>query len=177
MLSNNDFSFQAGTQSSPALAVELIGPHVRFGGTVKLGSYGRLSDLLNFHDQTLTLSDAVILNRTGLATADGVPALEVQIDAISLVLDHSGYVPPPASDDIAIQKARYRLMAVTEAHLITGTFFIYPGVEPRAYLLAAKPRWIPLTEVRVRSVIDRRIKFGAEFAVLNRRSVGAVSVL
>jgi hypothetical protein len=177
VLSNNDFSFQAGSQGGAALAIELIGPHVRFGGTVKLGSYGRLSDLLNFHDQTLTLADAVVLNRTGLATADGVPALQVQIDAICLVLDHSGYVPPPASDDIAVQKARYRLMAVTEAHLITGTFFIYPGVEAKAYLLAAEPRWIPLTEVRVRSVIDRRIKFGAEFAVLNRRSVGAVSVL
>ena len=177
MLSNNDFSFQSGSQSGPALAVELIGPHVRFGGTVKLGPYLRLSDLLNFHDQTLTLADAVVLNRTGQPTADGVPALDVRADAISLVIDHSGYVPPAASDDVAVQKASYRLMAVTDAHLITGTFFIHPGVEPNAYLLAAEPRWIPLTDVRVRSMVDRGIKFGAEFAVLNRRSVEATSIL
>jgi hypothetical protein len=177
VLSNNDFSFQAGSQSGPSLAVELIGPHVRLGGRVRLGAYVRLSDLLNLHDVTLAVAEAVVLNRTGRETADSVPTLDVRLDAISLVIDHSGYISPAAPEDVGIQKTSHRLMAVTEAHLITATFFIYPGAEPATYLLAAEPRWIPLTNVRVRSLIDRRIKFGAMFAVLNRAGVRATTVL
>jgi hypothetical protein len=177
VLSQDDFSFQAGSQSGPSLAIELIGPHVRLGGTIRLGHYVRLSDLLNLHDATLTLAQAVVLNRTGLETADSVPTLDVRLDAISLVIDHSGYISPAPPEDVGIQKTSHRLMAVTEAHLITATFFIYPGAEPASYLLAAEPRWIPLTNVRVRSLVDRRIKYGAMFAVLNRSSVGATTVL
>lgn len=174
---NPDFSFQPGSQSGPSLAVELIGPHTRLGGTVKLGSYVRLSDLLNLHDETLALADAVVLNRTGRETADSVPTLNVRLHTLSFVIDHSGYMPPTPPEELGIQKTSHRMMAVTEAYVITGTFFIYPSAEPASYLLAAEPRWIPLTNVRVRSLIDRRIKFSAMFAVLNREAVGATTVL
>ena len=33
-----------------------------------------------------------------------------------------------------------------------------------------------MTDVRIRSMVDRRIKFSAGFAVLNRRSVVATAV-
>lgn len=177
MQSQPDFPFQAGSQSGASLAVELIGPHVRLGGTVQLGHYVRLSDLLNLHDQTLTLADAVVLNRTGQKTDDAVPALDVRLATISLVVDHSGYVPPTPTEAVGVPKKSHRLIAVTEAHLITATFFVYPSAEPTASLLAAEPRWIPLTGLRVRSLIDPSIEFEAEFAVLNRTSVAASSVL
>jgi hypothetical protein len=167
--------FQPGLQTGPSLAVELVSSHARIGGSVNLGAYTRLSDLLNFHDEILTLTDGVVLNRTGIATADGSPQLDVRLDGLTIVVDHSGYVPPPDSE--AVEKRSYRLMAVTQGHVITGTFFIYPGAEAVAYLRAKEPTWVPLADVRIRSLVDRRIKFAASFAVLNRRSVVATAVI
>lgn len=69
------------------------------------------------------------------------------------------------------------MLAVTAGHVITGTFFIYPGAEPIAYLRAQEPHWVPVTDVRVRSLVDRRIKFSASFAVLYRKSVIATAAL
>ncbi len=90
------------------------------------------------------------------------------------MIDHSDYVPP--ADSEAVEKRAHRMLVVTQGHVITGTFFVYPGAEPVAYLRAQEPRWVPITDVRIRSMVDRRIKFSAGFAVLNRRSVVATAV-
>lgn len=174
MQSGIDSVFQAGLQTGPSLAVELIAPHARIAGTINLGAYTRLPDLLNFHDEVLTVKDARILNRSGIATADGAPELDVRLDTLSFVIDHSDYTPPP--DIEMVEKRAYRMLVVTEAHIITGTFFIYPGAEAIAYLRAKEPRWVPVADVRVRSTVDRRIKYSTRFAVLSRRSVVATAV-
>ena len=168
--------FQPGLQTGPSLEVELVSPHARIGGAVNLGAYTRLSDLLNFHDDILTVSNGVVLNRTGIRTADGSSQLDVRLDDLSFVLDRSSYVPPPDPND-TVEKRAVRMLAVTEGHLITGTIYIYPGAEPIAYLRAKEPRWLPVTDVRVRSLVDRRIKFGAAFAVLQRKGVLATAVI
>lgn len=166
--------FQPGLATGPSLAVELVSSHARIGGSVSLGAYTRLSDLLNFHDEILTVKDATILNRTGIATADEAAELDVRLDGLTIVVDHSDYVPPPDSE--AIEKRHHRMLVVTSAHVITGTFFTYPGAEPIAYLRAQEPRWVAITDVRIRSMVDRRIRFSAGFAVLNRKSVVATAV-
>jgi hypothetical protein len=176
MLSGIGSPFQPGTQIGPNLEVELISAHTRLAGSVNLGAYSRLSDLLNFHDEILTVTNGVILNRSGIATADGVPQLDVRLDELTLVIDRANDAPPPESAE-AIEKKAYRLLVVTDGHVLTGTFFIYPGAEPTAYLRTNEPRWIPLADVRVRSLVDRRIKYGAKFAVLHRKAIVASSVL
>lgn len=167
-------AFQPGLATGASLAIELVSSHARIGGSVNLGAYTRLSDLLNFHDEILTVKEGKVLNRTGIATADGAAELDVRLDTLTIVVDHSDYVPPPDSE--AVEKRPHRLLVVTQGHVITGTFFVYPGAEPVAYLRAQEPHWIPITDVRVRSMVDRRIKFSAAFAVLNRRSVVATAV-
>ena len=168
--------FQPGTQVGANLKVELISDHARIGGSVNLGAYTRLSDLLSFHDEVLTVAGGVILTRTGYETADGAPQLDVHLNELTLVLDRSDYVPPPDSGQ-TIEKTAHRMLAVTAAHIITATFFIYPDAEPISYLRAKEPPWVPLANVRVRSLVDRRIKYGAKFAVLHRKAVLATSVL
>jgi hypothetical protein len=175
MQSGVDSVFQAGSQAGPSLRIELVSAHGRVGGSINLGSYTRLSDLLNFHDEILAVTDAVVLNRSGIATADGAPQLDIRLDGLTIVVDHSDYVPPP--DSSAVEKKAHRMLAVTQAHVITATFFIYPSAEPDAYLRAQEPRWVPLANVRIRSVVDRRIRFQAQFAVLNRKHVIATSVI
>ncbi|MDP9467564.1 MAG: hypothetical protein M3P32_02320 [Chloroflexota bacterium] len=167
--------FQPGLATGPSLAVELVSSHARIGGSVNLAAYTRLSDLLNFHDEVLTVHDGVVLNRTGIPTADAAPALDVRLEGLTIVIDRSDWVPPQDPD--TIEKTPHRMLAVTQGHVITGTFFIYPGAEPVAYLQAKEPHWVPVTDVRLRSLVDRRIKFSAGFAVLNRRSVIATTVI
>jgi hypothetical protein len=159
----------ADRESGVRLRVELISAHARIGGVVDLGTYGRLSDLLNYQAGSLELQDGVVLNRTGLPTTDGGSQLEVRLEALTLVLDRSGYVPPRERE--AIEKRALPMVAVTDAHVVTGTFYVYPSAEPTAYLRAKEPQWLPLTEVRVRWMVDRRIAFRAGFAVLNRSSI------
>jgi len=177
VVSQPDFSFQAASQSGPSLALELIGPHTRLRGNVRLGSYVRLSDLLNLHDQILQVADAVVLDPSGQALTDPVPALDVRLGAISVVVDHSGYVPPTPPEELDIPKVSHRLMAVTEAHLITGTFYIHPSAEPSPYLLAFEPNWIPITGLVLQPLIVQSAKFEADFAVLNRAYVTATTVV
>jgi len=175
--SQPDFSFQAASQSGPTLALELIGPHTRLRGNVRLGSYVRLSDLLNLHDQILHVADAVVLDPSGKEMADPVPALDVRLGEISVVVDLSGYMPPTPPEELDIPKVSHRLMAVTEGHLISGTFYIHPSAEASAYLLAFEPNWIPITGLKVQSLVVPSAKLESEFAVLNRAFVTATTVL
>jgi hypothetical protein len=109
--------------------------------------------------------------------ADAVPGLDVRLGAISVVVDHSGYVPPTPPEELDIPKVSHRLMAVTEAHLITGTFYIHPSAEPSPYLLAFEPKWIPITGLVLQPLVVPSVKFEAEFAVLNRAFVTATTVV
>ena len=83
--------FQPELATGPSLAVELISSHARIGASVNPGAYTRLSDLLNFHDEILTVNDAKILNRSGIATADGAAELDVHLDGLTIVVDDSDH--------------------------------------------------------------------------------------
>ncbi|MBA3689648.1 MAG: hypothetical protein H0W81_12615, partial [Chloroflexi bacterium] len=156
--------------------LELIASHARFAGSVNLGAYSRISDLLNFHDEVLSVADGAVLNPVGDRSADAVPQLDIRLSDLTLVIDRSNYVPPPDADQM-VEKKSYRLLGVTDAYVITATFFIYAGAEAIPYLRAAEPRWIPVTEVKMRSLLDREVEIEADFAVLHRKPILATSVL
>jgi hypothetical protein len=167
--------FQAGAQSGPQLEIELVSSNARIGGSVNLGAYARLSDLLNFHDEILTVAAGAVMNPLGVRSAEmGLP-LDVRLTELTLVLDRSEYVPPPDSDQI-VEKREHKMLAVTDAYVITATFFIYAGAEAVPYLRAQEPRWIPITDVNVRSLVDREVEFEAKFAVLHRKPLLAWAV-
>ena len=176
MLSGIESMFQPAAQTGPTLELELISAHARLAGSFNLGSYSRLSDLLNFHDEILTLTNGVVLTRTGRETADSSPQMDVRLDELTLVIDRSNYVPPPDAEQ-TVEKKAHRMLAVTAGHVISATFFIYPSAEPVSYLRAAEPKWIPVADIRVRSLVDRRIKYSADFAVLHRKPMLSTSVL
>jgi hypothetical protein len=167
--------FQPGTQSGPQLEIELVSSNARIGGTVNLGAYARLSDLLNFHDEILTVAAGAVMNQLGVRSAEmGLP-LDVRLTELTLVLDRSDYVPPADSDQM-VEKREHKMLAVTDAYVITANFFIYAGAEAVPYLRAQEPRWIPITDVNVRSLVDREVEFEAKFAVLHRKPLLAWTV-
>ncbi len=176
MQSSDESGFQAGSQGGPQLELELVSSDARIAGSVNLGAYSRLSDLLNFHDEILTVTDGAVLTPLGTRSADAAPLLDVRLAGLTLVLDRSNHVPPPDTEQM-VEKREHRMLAVTDAYVITATFFIYAGAEAVPYLRAAEPRWIPVTDVNVRSLVDREVEFDAKFAVLHRKPLLATAVI
>jgi len=167
--------FQAGAQSGAQLDIELVSSNARIGGSINLGAYSRLSDLLNFHDEILTIAAGAVMGPTGERSGGAGLPLDVRLSELTIVLDRSDYVPPADSEQM-IEKREHKMLAVTDAYVITATFFIYAGAEAIPYLRASEPRWIPLTDVNVRSLVDRDVEFEAKFAVLHRKPLLATSV-
>ena len=167
--------FQAGGHSGPQLEIELVSSNARIGGSINLGAYARLSDLLNFHDEILTIAAGAVMNTLGVRSADAGLPLDVRLNELTLVLDRSDYVPPPDTEQM-VEKREHKMLAVTDAYVITATFFIYAGAEAVPYLRATEPRWIPITDVNVRSLTDRDIEFESKFAVLHRKPLLATAV-
>ncbi|MEO8252721.1 MAG: hypothetical protein ABI578_09645 [Chloroflexota bacterium] len=176
MLPGVDSALEGGPPKGPTLEIELFSAHARIAGSVNLGAYTRLSDLLSFHDDILAVENCVVLSTSGEPTADRAPVLDVRLESLTLVIDKSNYVPPPDAEQ-TIEKKAHRMLALTEAHVITATFFIYPGAEPAAYLKAHEPRWIPVADVRLTSLIDSKIEVKADFAVLHRTPVILTTLL
>jgi hypothetical protein len=176
MLSGIGTSLESGPPVGPTLEIELFSAHARIAGSVNLGAYTRLSDLLSFHDDILAVSDAVILTQAGEPTENRAPQLDIRLETLTLVIDKSNYKPPPDAEQ-AIEKKAHRMLVVTEAHIITGTFFIYPDAEPIAYLKAHEPRWIPIADVHVTSLTDRTNELSADFAILHRAPVILTTIL
>jgi hypothetical protein len=176
MQQDSESIFQAGSQSGPQLDLELVSSNARIGGSINLGAYSRLSDLLNFHDEILTIGAGAVMGPTGERSGGvGLP-LDVRLTELTLVIDRSDYVPPPDAEQI-IEKREHKMLAVTDAYVITATFFIYAGAEAVPYLRASEPRWIPITDVNVRSLVDREVEFDAKFAVLHRKPLLATAVI
>lgn len=174
MQEGSESVFEAGAQSGPQLELELVSSNARIGGSINLGAYSRLSDLLNFHDDILTVEAGAVMNALGVRTDAGLP-LDVRLSELTLVIDRSNYVPPVDEEQL-IEKREHKMLVVTDAYVITATFFIYAGAEAIPYLRAAEPRWIPITDVNVRSLIDRNIEFEAKFAVMHRKPMLATAV-
>ena len=173
---NPSGGFNAAAHGGPRIELELIASHARFSGNVNLGAYARVSDLLNFHDEILSVADGAVLNPLGDQSSDPVPQLDIRLSELTLVIDRSDYVPPPDTDQI-VEKKPYQLLAVTDAYIITATFFIYAGAEAVPYLRAAEPRWIPVTDVKAQSLIDPEVEIDAKFGVLHRKPLLATSVM
>lgn len=176
MQSGSESIFQAGVQGGPQLELELVSSNARIVGSVNLGAYSRLSDLLNFHDEILTVGDGTVLTAIGVRSGDRAPQLDVRLPKLTLVIDRSNYVPPPDAEQM-IEKREHRMLCITDAYIITATFFIYAGAEAVPYLRALEPRWIPITDVTVRSLVDRDMAFDAKFAVLHRKALLAAAVV
>lgn len=176
MQSGSESVFQAGGHSGPQLEIELVSSNARIIGSVNLGAYARLSDLLNFHDDILTVTEGTVLTAIGVRSADAAPELDVRLTELTLVIDRSNYVPPPDTEQM-VEKREHRMLCITDAYVITATFFIYAGAEAVPYLRASEPRWIPITDVNVRSLVDREVEFEAKFGVLHRKPLLASAVI
>jgi len=154
--------------------VELAGPHLRLSGGIALGRFRRLSDVVNHQQGSIELHDATVLRRNGTATRVTTPSIWVNPAELTLIgqaTSDIGSAPP----EFRIQKESHLLMVVTPGHTLTAEVFIPVGGALSSFMESTDPAFIPITDVRARSLADRRIITRYQFALLNRRHVVAAT--
>ena len=157
--------------------VELVGPHLRLAGTIGLGRFRRLSDLVNNHEGLIGLRNATILRRNGTPTRVTASIIWVSPAEVSLIGepgDVAAATPPP---EFRIAKEPRDLVFVTPGHTLTGQIHLVAGGELSSFIESNDPPFIALTDARTRSLADRRIVARYDFALLNRRHIVATTPL
>lgn len=160
----------------PGITIELVGPHLRLAGTVLLEHHRRLSDFVNNHEGLMKLLDARVLRRNGDPTRVTAGSIWVSPDEVTLVgqeVDSESRKDPMT----VIPKRVSQLLAVTAGHTLTGEVHLNPEAVLAAFIESPSPVWIPMTDVRTRSLADRRVITRYAFALVNRRHIVATTEL
>jgi hypothetical protein len=168
-----------GSVQAPAntVDIELVGPHLRLTGRLGIGHFRRLSDFLNAQESLIQLLDATVLRRNGDPTKVRTPSIWISPDEVTIIgqsEERTGEPPPP---EFRLPKVPKGLIVVTPGHTLTGQVYITPEAELSVFIESNDPRFIPMTDVRARSLADRRIITRYPFGLLNRRHMVAATEL
>jgi hypothetical protein len=156
--------------------VEMIGSQLWVAGTINLGRFRRVSDFVNIVQGYLVMRDVMVLTQTGESTRLTLPELRVMPDDIAVVGQHSDdRSGSTASGDAMIEKRVQRLVVVTRSHMIDGDVFIHGDGSIMSFVDATDPKFIPMTDVRVRWVSDRKLAARYPFALVQRAQILGVA--
>ncbi len=162
---------------SEGLPLELVGQHLRLSGTVNIGYHNRLSDFMNNNDGLIQLRDVTVLRRNGDPTKVTSPAIWVNPEEVTLIGELSDVDEPSSGGHEYHQKRAFYLIVVTPGHTLTGAVHLNPEAVLSAFIESRDPMWIPMTDVRTRSLADRRVISRYAFTVINRRHIVAATEL
>ena len=156
--------------------VELVGLHLRLSGFIHTGHFRRLSDFVNNQDGLLRVSDALVLRRNGDPTRVSMPDVWIAPAEVTLIAEMDVEAAPP-SPDFMMRKEPVGMIVVTPGHTLTGQVHIPPDAQLSVFIESPDPHFIPMIDVRTRSLADRRVITRYPFALLNRRHIVAASPL
>ena len=157
-------------------ALELIGTELWVAGTVDLGRFRRVSDFVNIVQGYLLIHEATVLSRGGEPTRLAMPELRVLPDDIAVVGQRDAELPQrQAEGDAVIERTRQRLVVFTRSHLIDGDVYIHGDGSIMAFVDATDPKFIPMTDVRVRWLSDRKLATRYPFALVQRSQILGVA--
>jgi hypothetical protein len=157
-------------------SVELVGPYLRMSGQFNIGQFRRISDFLNNHEGLIGIREATMLRRNGEPTRVRSPSIWVAPHELSLVAQTQS-VEAATTGDLQVPKVTVPLIVITPGHTLTAEVYISQDADLAMFIEAPSPLFIPLTDVRARSLADRRIISRYPFAVLNRRHIVAATQL
>lgn len=162
---------------SEGVPLELVGQHLRLSGTVNIGNHSRLSDFVNNHEGLIALRDVTVLRRNGDPTRVTSPSIWVNPEEVTLIgemtdVDEEARAPLEHRD-----KQASNLIVVTPGHTLTGEVHLNPEAVLSFFIESRHPQWIPMTDVRTRSLADRRVISRYGFALVNRRHIVAATEL
>ena len=159
------------------LMIEIVGPHLRVSGSLQLGYHRRLSDFINNHQGLMDLRGATVLRRNGDPTRVYAPNIWINLDDVTLIGSIGDDRPVAGGANILMEKRPHPIISVTPGHTLTGEVHLAPEARLAAFIESNDPRFVPMTDVRTRSLADRRIISRYPFALLNRRHMVAATAL
>ncbi|HEX8024715.1 MAG TPA: hypothetical protein VF484_00785 [Candidatus Limnocylindrales bacterium] len=171
-----DTTGTAGDDGEREAYLELIGTHLRASGAADVGRFRRISDYVNAVDGFFRLKDVVLLDRTGAPTRITMPELRVRLDDVAIVAQLTVEALPPIQDGhVMVSKTQRRLVVMTRAHIIYGYVFIHEHGSLMQFVDSTDPRFIPMSNVRVRWLADRRLAGRYPFALIQRAQILGVA--
>lgn len=179
-----DDAFGGTGPAGPAQPIELVGTHLRLTGTIDLGRFGRLSDLINASRGFVRIHDVRLLRPNGKPTDLALPELMVDQDEISFIAQHDapepgpdvavGFIESKHEATGAVRKPREFVM-FTPGHTVSGKVHIFGQTDMAGFVDASDPHFVPVTDVTVRSLADDRIVSLYQFVLVNRSQMIAAS--
>src|SRR5580765_3954586 len=164
--------------------IELVGTNLRVKGTVSLGRFGRLTDLINASSGYVRIHNAQLLQRNGDPTNLVLSELMIDQDEISYIAQQQaehpdpgaavGFIEPAFGDNTEARRAREFVM-FTPGHTVTGKVHIFGQTDLAGFVDSTDPRFVPVTEVTTRSLSDRRIVSRYDFVLINRTQMIAAA--
>jgi hypothetical protein len=177
----SDYSLLAFTTGGALAQIELVGPHLRVGGTIDIGRFSRLSDRVNHSRGYIRIQDARLLKRNGDPTPLLVPILYVNQDEVTFIAmahvsdEGSPQATATSQDRPLIEKQPRRYLVFTPGHVISGLAHVYRDMTVEGFADTPDPRFIPMTEVSARSLADRRVVSHFDLLLVNRTQMTAVA--
>jgi hypothetical protein len=157
------------------LPIELVGQHLRLSGTVQIGMHRRLSDFINNHEGLIRLNGVTILRRNGDPTKVTAPSIWVSPEEVTLIGQQTDPTLRETPSEWLLNKKVHSLIVVTSGHTLSGEVHLNPEALLAAFIESPSPQWIAMTDVRTRSLADRRVISRYEFALLNRHHIVAAT--
>jgi len=165
------FEGEGAGESGGEAYVELIGTQLRVAGVVDLGRFHTISDYVNIVDGYIVVRDVVVLSRIGEVSRLTMPELRVLPSEISIVGQLADDKSGGGTEGAFIEKRQERLALLTRSHIIDGDIFIQVDGSVTAFLDASDPKFIPMSNVRVRWVTDRRLAARYPSALVQRSHI------
>jgi hypothetical protein len=164
--------------------VEILGPHLRVSGAVNLRHFSRLADLVNHSQGYLLLRDARLLRRNGDPTNLTMRQLMVNRDEITFIGQGPGTAraaeaPGGSAGDIfdrpSLRMVNRRFVVFTPGHTITGDVLTLEGMSLASFVESPDPRFVAMTNVRARSLADRRVISHFDLLLVNKTQMTAAA--
>jgi hypothetical protein len=152
--------------------LELIGSQLWVAGMADLGRFRRVSDFVNIAQAYIVLRDVVVLSRLGEALRLALPELRVLPADIVVVGQEADKAQSSGEGGGSfIEKRPHRLVLLTRSHIIDGEVFIQVDGSVMTFVDATDPKFIPMSDVRVRWVTDGKLAARYPFALVQRTQI------
>ena len=157
------------------LELELIGDRLRVWGVADLGRFRRLTDYVNMLQGFFTLRDVTLLDRSGAPTRVTMPELRVRLDDVAVVAQRHDEASARDEHAVVVEKVEQRLVLMTASHLIAGNIHVHAGGSLLHFVDSTDPRFIPMSDTRVRWLDDRSLVGHFAFALVHRSTIVGVA--
>ncbi len=185
--STDPFASDALATTGRQEEIELVGTHLRVIGTIALGRFGRLSDLINASSGYVRVRNARLLLRNGDPTDLVLPEMMFDKDEISFIAQRApenpgqawGIAGAGAATDFGgnpeLDRAPRQFVMFTPGHTVTGFVHVYGETDLAGFVESSDQRFVSVVDVTTRSLADRRVINHFKFVLINRTQMIAAS--